>query len=52
MSDDNFSLPTITLDEFQQAPLTALENSSSVEVCVIITKLRYFIAYQNRIMTR
>lgn len=33
MSDDNFSLPTITLDEFQQAPLTALENSSSVEVC-------------------
>ncbi|HGW5831831.1 TPA: hypothetical protein ACNIOK_001105 [Proteus mirabilis] len=33
MSDDNFSLPTITLYEFQQAPLTALENSSSVEVC-------------------
>ena len=46
-----FSLPTITLDEFQQAPLTHLKIVV-VSKCVIITKLRYFIAYQNRIMTR
>lgn len=33
MSDDNFSPQKISLTNFQQSPLTALEDNSTLEIC-------------------